>query len=229
MKALLTPKKLAKFCAIIWPKLLGFSLLSLIPTLIWIMTKVPIDFQQGIVAKIMYIHIPSAILSLGLFAVIGIASILFLVYKIKIAPMLIRAILPIGLMSTIIVLVTGSIWGKPTWGTWWIWDARLTSELLLGFIYLMLYTYDKVTNQNNSWVVAVLALIGLIDLPIIHYSVTWWHTLHQGPSILALQKPTIAWPMLWPLLLMIINLACLTAAIVLLRCQIIVDSFNRKT
>lgn len=226
MKALLVPKNLSKFCLDYWLTLLCSALIIILPTLLWVFIKIPPDFQQGIVAKIMYIHVPSAVLSLGLFAFNGVMAFLYLVFRIKVAIPIIRAILPIGLMCTVIVLITGSIWGKPTWGTWWIWDARLTSELILAFLYLVIYLYDKnMRHLNNTpWVVAVLSTVGTLDLPIIHYSVVWWHTLHQGPSILALQKPTIAWSMLWPLLLMMLGLTCMSAAIIMLRLAVEINT-----
>lgn len=228
---LLSAKHCYDFCAKLWFQLNIFSMVLVSITVAWIFTHVPADAQQGEVAKLMYIHVPSAVLSLGLFAVLGIMGITYLVFRVKVAIMLMRAILPIGLMLTTLVLITGAIWGKPTWGTYWIWDARLTSELILAFLYFALYTFDQaMLNQPNTpWILSILAIIGLIDLPIIHYSVTWWHTLHQGPSILAIQKPTIAWPMLWPLILMLIGLVSATSAIIMLRCMVIIRNSEKNT
>lgn len=230
-KKFLSAKHLYHFCESNWRNFAILSLLILLFTTFWIFAKVPADFQQGEVAKIMYIHVPSAILSLALFLTLGLLGCLYIIFRIKVTTAVMRAITPIGLMLTILVLVTGSIWGKPTWGTWWIWDARLTSELILAFLYLVLFTYDRAMQELEStpFVIATLAIIGSLDLPIIHYSVSWWHTLHQGPSILAFQKPTISWPMLWPLYLMIIAISLMTAAIIMLRCLGIIRAQAKDT
>lgn len=228
--AYLSPQNLYNFCNRYWAATAIISFLVIAGNLFWIFSQVPIDFQQGVVAKIMYIHVPSAVLSMGLFAAMGVLGTIFLIYKIKVAPMIMRAIIPVGLLITILVLLTGSIWGKPTWGTWWIWDARLTSELILAFLYFAIYIYDQAmpNHQNTDNVLSVIAIIGSIDLPIIHYSVQWWHTLHQGPSILALKAPSIAWPMLWPLLIMIVAIGCANLALIMLRCKIIIITQEAK-
>lgn len=228
---ILSPKHLYNICNYSWPSLAIISFCLTIFTLFYLFLTTPIDLQQGIVAKLMYIHVPSAILSMAIFASLGILGACFIIFRLKVAIMIFRAILPIGMLLTFLVLFTGSIWGKPTWGTWWIWDARLTSELILCFLYFSIYTYDQVLGKktNTPWVISVLAVIGTIDLPIIHYSVQWWHTLHQGPSILAFKKPSIAWTMLWPMLLMLLAIACSTLSLAMLRCKRIILTSERNS
>lgn len=228
---LISPKHLYNICHKSWLPLACFSSSLCLICLYILFTNTPIDFQQGIVAKLMYIHVPSAILSMAIFASLGILGASYIIFRLKAAIIIFRAILPIGMMLTALVLITGSIWGKPTWGTWWIWDARLTSELILGFLYFAIYLYDTVLAKqaNTAWVISVIAVIGTIDLPIIHYSVQWWHTLHQGPSILALKKPTIAWPMLWPLLLMLLAITTSTIALAMLRCKRLIIKSEQQT
>ncbi len=164
----------------------------------------PADYQQGDAFRIMYLHVPAAIWSLGVYLVMSVAAIFFLIWKIKVADIIAKASAPIGAIFTLICLITGSIWGRPTWGTWWIWDARLTSELLLLFIYFGIMALRSAIPSQKfaARASAVFTLIGLVNIPIIHYSVKWWNTLHQGAS-LSLTNATIAPSMLHPLLAMI--------------------------
>ncbi len=165
----------------------------------------PIDYQQKHAVKIMYVHVPCALLSLSIYTIIGLMSGIYLIWKIKIANIIAKVSAPIGASVTAIALLSGSLWGKPMWGTWWVWDARLTSELILLFLYfgyigLRSAIRDEKIAATTS---AILALVGLVDIPIIHYSVNWWHTLHQGASISRFAKPAIASAMLYPLLSML--------------------------
>lgn len=165
----------------------------------------PIDYQQKHAVKIMYIHVPCAILSLGIYTIIGISSFIYLIWKIKLADIIAAVSAPLGASITLVTLLTGAFWGKPMWGTWWVWDARLTSELVLLFLYLGYIGLRSALRDTQLAATAcgILALVGLIDIPIIHYSVEWWHTLHQGASISKFAKPSIATPMLYPLLAML--------------------------
>lgn len=164
----------------------------------------PADYQQGDAFRIMYLHVPAAICSLGIYVVMSAAVIFFFVWKIKVADIIACASASIGAIFTLICLVTGSIWGRPAWGAWWIWDARLTSELLLLFIYFgIIALRQAIPNpQLAARSSGVLTLIGLINIPIIHYSVIWWNTLHQGVS-LSFSNTTIFPSMLYPLIAMI--------------------------
>lgn len=161
----------------------------------------PEDYQQGESVRIMYIHVPSAFLSMACFGFMGGLSAILLIWRIKLAGILLRVLAPIGAGMTLLALFTGSLWGKPMWGTWWVWDARLTSEFILWMIYLSILAIQSSFRQRESAdrAMAILTLVGLIDLPIIHYSVYWWNTLHQGSSFPLGKKPLIASSMLWPL------------------------------
>ncbi len=165
----------------------------------------PADYQQGDGFRIIYVHVPSAFAAIAIYMTMAIAAFITLVWRVKIAAICMSCSAPIGAWFTFLALVTGSIWGKPMWGTWWIWDARLTSVLILFFLYLGFIALQSVipNQQNRERAGAVMALVGVINLPIIHYSVIWWNTLHQGPTLSQFAKPSIAPAMLYPLLAMI--------------------------
>lgn len=170
----------------------------------------PPDYQQGQVYRIIFIHVPAAAWSLGVYLMMSGSALVFLVWKIKVADIITKLSAPIGACFTLLALITGSIWGKPTWGTWWIWDARLTAELILLFIYGGIIALrssipePKLASQASN----ILTLIGIINIPIVHYSVNWWQTLHQGATILKLAAPSIVPSMLAPLLAMLIAFFC---------------------
>jgi heme exporter protein C len=184
------------------PWLSALALSTLFIGLIWGLVFAPPDYQQGEAYRILYVHVPSAFLSVFLYASMGFLAILFLVWRIKIAGFLIRFVAQLGASMAFLALTTGSIWGKPMWGAWWVWDARLTSELILFLLYTaILATHQAMqTEEQGDKIVAILSLVGLIDLPIIHYSVYWWNTLHQGSSLSLFAKPKIAGSMLIPLM-----------------------------
>jgi len=165
----------------------------------------PKDYQQGDAFRIIYVHVPSAFTAMMIYLVMAISAVITLVFRIKIAALCMATSAKIGAWFTLLALVTGSIWGKPMWGTWWIWDARLTSVLILLFLYWGFIALQSVmTNQQSrDRAGAIMAIVGVINLPIIHYSVVWWNTLHQGPTISKLAAPSIAPAMLYPLLAMI--------------------------
>jgi len=179
----------------------------------------PADYQQGDGFRIMYVHVPSAFTSMAIYFIMAICGILSLVFRIKIASICLSCSAPIGACFTILALITGSIWGKPMWGTFWIWDARLTSVLILLFLYLGLMALQSVmpNRENRDRALSLLAILGVINLPIIHYSVIWWNTLHQGPSISKFAAPSIAPIMLYPLLSMMIGFMLFYSIIVLIR------------
>ena len=164
----------------------------------------PPDYIQGDSVRIMYVHVPSSFIALGSFGIIGILSICNLIFKIKFFPLLAKSVAPIGSIFTLISIVTGSLWGKPTWGGWWVWDARLTSMsvLLLFYItYILIWKYIENYEKANT-ISSVIAIIGLFNLPVIKYSVDWWNTLHQPASISLTSAPTIHHTMLIPLIIM---------------------------
>jgi len=164
----------------------------------------PDDYQQGATVRIMFIHVPAAWMSLFVYFCLGVASLLALVFRHVLADAAAQAAAPLGAGFTFLALVTGSLWGRPMWGAWWVWDARLTSVLVL-FLFYIAYialraSIDDETKAGRA--AAILALVGLVNLPIVHFSVDWWNTLHQGASVFRLGGPTLATVYLWPLLLM---------------------------
>ena len=153
----------------------------------------PTDYQQGDSYRIIYIHVPAAWMSLLIYVVMAISGAIGLIWRMKIADVVAISSAPIGASFTLIALVTGSLWGKPMWGTWWVWDARLTSELILLFLYLgVISLYGAIEDKRTaSRAVSILALVGVVNIPIIHYSVEWWNTLHQGPTVAKMGKPSM--------------------------------------
>jgi len=162
----------------------------------------PADYQQGDSFRIMYVHVPCAWMGLFAYAFMAVNGFIGLVWRIKLSEILAMASAPVGAAFTFITLVTGSVWGKPTWGTWWTWDARLTSELVMLFLYFgVIGLYGAIEDTRQAARAAsFLALIGVVNLPIIHYSVQWWNTLHQAQSVSLLAGSKIDARMLWPLL-----------------------------
>ncbi len=179
----------------------------------------PPDYQQGDGFRIIYVHVPCAIWSLGIYTFMTITAAIGLIWRMKMAHIMVRASSVIGAWITFAALATGSIWGKPMWGTYWVWDARLTSELILLFLYLgFIGLQTAIPNrQTAAKAGAILLLVGFVDIPIIHFSVDWWNTLHQGASLSLLSKPTISPSMLYPLLAMIVGFGLLFATILLMR------------
>jgi heme exporter protein C len=179
----------------------------------------PRDWQQGETVRIMYLHVPSAWMAMGLYLGLGIASLLALVWKHALADLAAQAIAPVGACFTVVCLATGSLWGRPMWGAYWVWDARLTSVLILLFLYLghiaLSGAFDDPRRGEKS--AAILALVGLVNVPIIKFSVDWWNTLHQPASVTRLAAPGIHAEMLWPLLISAVGFTLLGGFLVLLR------------
>jgi heme exporter protein C len=173
--------------------------------------RAPPDYQQGETVKIMYLHVPAAWLSTFIYGVMVLASLGTLVWRHPLADAAQKAAAPLGAGFTFICLVTGSLWGKPMWGTYWVWDARLTSELVLLILYLGLISLSRSIDEASkaARATAILTLVGAVDLPIIKFSVDWWNTLHQPASVFRMGGPTIAPELLWPLLVMSLAFTCL--------------------
>ena len=182
------------------------------------LTQTPPDYLQGETVRILYIHVPAAWLGMGGWSGIAISSIMFLVWRHPLASVAARAIALPGAVFAALCLMTGSIWGRPTWGTWWQWDGRLTSMLLLFFVYLgyMALAKADADRGGDGRIPALYGIAGSVLLPIIRYSVVWWNTLHQGPSI-GLTQSTIAGSILWPLPIMLAGFTFVFAGIVLMR------------
>ncbi|MCI5763620.1 heme ABC transporter permease [Actinobacillus porcinus] len=195
------------------------SVLLLVVGIVWGLAFAPADYQQGNSFRIMYVHVPTAIWSMGVYGSMAVAALTGLVWQIKNAHLSVMAMAPIGAVFTFLALVTGAIWGKPMWGTWWVWDARLTAELILFFLYLgVMALYSAFSDRSKGMkAAAVLCVVGVINLPIIHFSVEWWNTLHQGASITKFEKPSIATPMLIPLIFSIFGFMSLTIWLTLVR------------
>ena len=202
-----------------WVAVLAFLLLG--AGLTWGLVFAPPDYQQGDAFRIIYVHVPSAFLSMAIYAWMGFLAALLLIWRIKLAGMLLGIFAQLGACMAFLALVTGSIWGKPMWGTWWVWDARLTSELILLFLFsAILATGHAYQNkEQGDKIVAILTLVGLVDLPIIHYSVYWWNTLHQGSTLSILSKPKIDTSMLYPLLLTLFGFALYCLLVILLKAR----------
>ena len=179
----------------------------------------PPDYIQGDSVRIMYVHVPSSFIALGCFGFIGIASICNLIFKIKLMPLLAKSVAPIGCTFSIISIVTGSLWGKPTWGIWWVWDARLTSMIVLLLFYILyILSWRFISNfEKANKVSSVIGIIGSFNLPVIKYSVDWWSTLHQPSSITLTSAPTIHHTMLVPLIIMLFGLAIFSLIIFLMK------------
>ncbi len=179
----------------------------------------PEDYKQSHSVRIMYVHVPAAWISLGIFSTITFLSIIGYIFKIKNFFLISKSLAPSGFIFNVIALVTGAIWGKPTWGTWWAWDARITSMLILGLFYLMYLLAWRIYEDKEKVykITSIICILGIINVPIIKYSVDWWHTLHQPASISLLSKSTIHSSMLFPLTLMTAAFALFSLLIFLMK------------
>lgn len=184
----------------------GLALLTMAAGLYGALFVVPADYQQGDSFRILYIHVPSAWMSLAVFAAMAVYAVIALVWRIKLCEILAMACAPIGVAFTVITLATGAIWGRPMWGTWWDWDPRLTTELILLFLYLgVIGLYGAIEDRRGAARAAsLLAIVGVALLPVIRYSVVWWDSLHQGQTIRVFGESTIDASMAWPLLWMVV-------------------------
>jgi len=179
----------------------------------------PEDYKQSHSVRIMYVHVPAAWISLGIFSVITFLSVVGYIFKIRNFFLIAKSLAPSGLVFNIIALVTGSIWGKPTWGTWWAWDARITSMLILALFYIMYLVAWRIFEDNDKAfkVTSIITILGIINVPIIKYSVDWWNTLHQPASINILSKSSIHISMLFPLMTMTAAFALFSLLIFLMK------------
>lgn len=220
MHALANPARFLKLARPATGWTLGLGLLLVAIGLVSGLSLTPPDYLQGETVRIIYIHVPAAWLGMGGWAGLAVASLSQLVWRHPLAAVAARAIAPAGAVFSAICLITGSIWGRPTWGTWWEWDGRLTSMLVLFFLYLGYIALASAERERGGGsegrIAAIFGLVGAINLPIIHYSVLWWRTLHQGQSI-TVRGSSIAPEILWPLPLTVIGFTLLFAAAVLMR------------
>ena len=190
----------------------------------------PPDYLQGDSVRIMYVHVPSAWIGLASFTVIALLSALSFIFKIKNLNLITKSIAPIGLLFTCLAIITGSIWGQPTWGTWWAWDARITSMLVLSIFYVLFILAHKLIEKEDKAIKVsnVIAVIGLINIPVIRYSVDWWNTLHQPSSIKIDGTSSIHPSMLIPLMLMLLVLLLYCALILLMKYKTEIIRIKKK-
>tara|TARA_B110000263_G_scaffold167546_1_gene145922 strand:+ start:1368 stop:2081 length:714 start_codon:yes stop_codon:yes gene_type:complete len=228
MKFLINPNQFNKFADIIFKPLIFLSISFLLIGLIFALLLSPNDYQQGSTVRIMYIHVPTAWLALITFFIMTVYSILGLAFKIPFSFIINSAIAPIGATFTLICLLTGSLWGKPMWGTWWVWDARLTSVAILFILYLIIiFLKNSFSNVVvGEKITAILIIVGSINLPIIKFSVDWWNTLHQPASISKLSSPSIDPSMLKPLLIMTVAFTFIGLLVAIMRIK--AEIMNRK-
>jgi heme exporter protein C len=184
----------------------------------------PTDFQQGEAYRIIFIHVPAAWMSMFLYVVMAFWAGIGLAFNTRLSSMLATAIAPTGAMFTFIALWTGALWGKPMWGTWWVWDARLTSELILFFLYIGFMSLQAAIDdpRRADKAGAIIALVGVVNIPIIYFSVQWWNTLHQGASVSVNQAPAMASTMLTGMLIMVLASWMYSIAVILKRTRIII-------
>jgi heme exporter protein C len=226
-----TPKNFYEFAGRLIPWLgimcLGLMLYGLIGGLIF----APADYQQGDAFRIIYVHVPCAFLSMMVYSIMAAAACIGLIWKIKLADVIIAASAPLGACFTLLALITGSIWGKPMWGTWWVWDARLTSELILLFLYCGIIALRSAIpdKEQASRASAILLIVGIVNIPIIHYSVYWWNTLHQGDTLKLFGSSLIAPSMLHPLLAMIAAFIFYFFTVMLMRVRCEILERNQKS
>jgi heme exporter protein C len=182
---------------------------------LWMGFAAPEDYQQGITVRIMYLHVPFAWLSMMIYSIMALAALGTLVWRHPLADVSLKSAAPIGAAFTALALITGSIWGKPMWGTWWVWDGRLTSVFVLFLMYLGLIALTRALDDpsRSARAAATVTLIGVINIPIIKFSVEWWNTLHQPASVIRLDGPTIHPSLLWPLLISALGFTLLYATL----------------
>ena len=221
MQRFANPGRFRRLARAVLPWTSGAAVVLLVAGLWFALAASPADYQQGESVRIMYVHVPAAWTAMAVYLALAVASALALVWKHPLADVAAQAMAPIGACFTAVCLLTGSLWGKPMWGTWWVWDARLTSVLILFFLYL---GHIALANAFDDWqrgarAAAVLALVGAVNLPIIKFSVDWWNTLHQPASVTRIGAPAIHPAMLTPLLLMGFAFAALFATLLIWRME----------
>jgi len=219
LHALASPARFQRLARRIMPWAVAIAAGCTLGGLAWGLGFSPADYQQGDTVRVMYIHVPAAWMAMACYAGMALLSASFLIWKHQLADLAARASAPIGACFTAVALITGSLWGKPTWGTWWVWDARLTSVLILLFLYLghMALSAAFDDRERGGRAAAILACVGAVNLPIIKFSVDWWNTLHQPASVFRLDGPTIDPTMLWPLLLTAVGFTAFYVVLLLIR------------
>tara|TARA_X000000950_G_scaffold262262_1_gene333321 strand:- start:438 stop:1136 length:699 start_codon:yes stop_codon:yes gene_type:complete len=229
MMFLINPSKFNKVSDKLFKPVLILSIFLFFFGLLFSFYLSPDDYQQGSSVRIMYVHVPSAWLALLTYTIMSLYSVIALAFRIPFGFIVNTAVAPIGAIFTLICIVSGSLWGKPMWGTWWVWDARLTSVAILFIIYLIII-FMNLSFENRiirEKIVAIFVLVGSINLPIVKFSVDWWNTLHQPATISKLSKPSIDPSMLTPLIIMTFAFMMIGLAIAILRIK--TEIFTRKS
>ena len=229
MKFLFNPSKFNEMADYLFRPLLILSIVFFAIGLLFSFYLSPDDYQQGSTVRIMYVHVPSAWLALLTYSIMTLYSILALAFRIPFGFIFNTAVAPIGAVFTLICIISGSLWGKPMWGTWWVWDARLTSVAILFIIYLIII-FMNLSFENRvvrEKVVAIFILVGSVNLPIVKFSVDWWNTLHQPATISKLSKPSIDPSMMTPLIIMTFAFIMIGIAIAILRIK--TEIISRKS
>lgn len=216
-----SPKWFFGIATRLMPWLLGAGVLLLLAGLVWGLAFAPKDYLQGNSYRIIFIHVPSAFLAQSAYLMMASAAVVTLVWKMKLADVFVQTMAPVGALLTFLALFTGAVWGKPTWGTWWVWDARLTSMLILLFLYCGVIVLGRAISDEKSSAraVAVLILVGVVNIPIIKYSVDWWNTLHQPATFTLTKRPSMPIEMWLPLLLSVLGLYLIFGWLTCLRMQ----------
>ena len=229
MKFLFNPSKFNEMADYLFRPLLILSIVFFAIGLLFSFYLSPDDYQQGSTVRIMYVHVPSAWLALLTYAIMTLYSILALAFRIPFGFIFNTAVAPIGAVFTLICIISGSLWGKPMWGTWWVWDARLTSVAILFIIYLIIIfmNFSFENRVVREKVVAIFILVGSVNLPIVKFSVDWWNTLHQPATISKLSKPSIDTSMMTPLIIMTFAFIMIGIAIAILRIK--TEIISRKS
>jgi heme exporter protein C len=213
------PSRVMRLSRLLQPWLAGATVLFIAAGLYLALVASPPDYQQGESVRIMYVHVPAAWMAMFCYAALAGASAVGLIWKHPVADLAAKATAPIGASFTFLALVTGSLWGKPMWGTWWVWDARLTSVLILFFLYLGYMALQSAFDDpaRGAKAAAIMALVGFVNVPIIKFSVDWWYTLHQPASVFRAGGPSVDASMLWPLGLMAAGFTTYYLYVVLVR------------
>ncbi|AMO56312.1 heme ABC transporter permease [Endozoicomonas montiporae] len=226
-----SPRGFYQFSGRLMPWLAAITGLLMVTGLVWGLLFTPPDYLQGNSYRIIFIHVPVAFLASAAYVMMAAAGAVTLIWRIKLADVLLKAAAPVGASFCFLALVTGAIWGKPTWGTWWIWDARLTSVLILLFLYFgVIALRGAIASEHSaSKACAVLTLVGVVNIPIIKFSVQWWNTLHQGATLTLTEKPSMAPEMLYPLLISIAGFYLFFLLVLLLRMRTEILNRERRT
>jgi heme exporter protein C len=216
---LASPPFVYRTAARLAPWLMTVALVAIVSGLVGGLVFAPRDYQQGDAFRIIYVHVPAAWMSLFCYSAMAVAGAIGLIWRIKMAYAVSTATAPIGASMTLLALVTGSLWGRPMWGTFWAWDPRLTSELILLFLYVGVMSLRTAFEDpaRGDRAAALLAIVGIVNVPIIHYSVVWWNSLHQAATVAKIGKPSMPGSMLWPLLTMFLGFTCFYGAVLCLR------------